>query len=72
MPSKFTTVRVSRSTLSELKRFQSASEAKTVDETLPFLLESTRRVLIAQSYGSARGKWPYRPFGESDRLEIDR
>jgi hypothetical protein len=67
-----TSVRVSRTTLSELERFQGALQTRTADETIRFLLLSKRKELIARMYGNARGKHAYRPFEESDRLEIDR
>jgi hypothetical protein len=63
-----TSVRVSRETLSELERFQSALKTRTLDETIRSLLALKRKELIAQIYGSARG---VRPFREADRLDTD-
>jgi hypothetical protein len=67
-----TSVRVSRGTLLELERFRNAVQAKTADETIRLLLGAKRKQLIDRLYGSARGRRPYRPFLESDRLEADR
>ena len=64
-----TSVRVSRATLSELVRFQSAIRVKTLDEAIRSLLILRRKELVAQIYGSARG---VRSFRESDRLDTDR
>ena len=63
-----TSVRVSRSTLSELERFQSAIRVKTLDDAIRSLLNLRRKELVAQIYGSAHG---VRPFRESDRLDTD-
>jgi hypothetical protein len=67
--SQSTSVRVSRSTLSELERFQKALQTKTADATIHTLLALKRRELIAAVYGSAKG---VKPFRESDRLDSDR
>ncbi len=69
MTSAVTSIRVSRSTVSELERFRKALNAKTADETIRSLLKLRRRELISQVYGSARLSTPFR---ESDRLDADR
>jgi hypothetical protein len=63
-----TSIRVSRSTLSELERFRKALNTKTADETIKSLMILRRRELISRLYGSARLS---RPFRESDRLDTD-
>jgi hypothetical protein len=62
-------VRVSRTTLSELERFQSAIHAKSLDEAVRALLHAKRKHLVDEIYGSAIG---LRRFRERDRVESDR
>jgi hypothetical protein len=64
-----TSVRVSRTTLSELERFRGAIQVKTLDEAIHSLLILRRKELVAQIYGSAPG---VRRFRESDRVDSDR
>lgn len=63
-----TSIRVSRSTLSELERFRKALRTRTADETIKSLMRLRRRELIARVYGSARLSTPFR---ETDRLDVD-
>ena len=68
VPAAVTSVRVSRATLSELRRFRKALGTRTADETIRALMLFRQRELISRVYGSARLS---RPFTEADRLDTD-
>jgi hypothetical protein len=51
-----TTVRVSRATLAELKRFQRALQTSTADETLRAILKMPRASLLERLSGSVKGQ----------------
>jgi hypothetical protein len=69
MASDSTSLRISRSTLAELSRFQEAVAARTADEAILFLLRKRRSELVSKLFGSAKLKGT---FEESDRVDADR
>ena len=69
MATESTSLRISRSTLAELTRFQEAVQARTADETIRLLLHKRRYELISRLFGSATIDGS---FEESDRVDSDR
>ncbi len=64
-----TTVRVSRDTLAEIKRFQRALRTATADETIRTVLKMQRAAVIGRLAGSLRGR--VTRFTEADRRDRD-
>ena len=62
-----TTIRLSRETLDLLEQIRWRMGAKSLDETIRFLIRRQRRYLINQAFGIDRGR--IRPFREEDRGE---
>jgi hypothetical protein len=69
MASESTSLRISRTTLAELSRFQEAVDARTADEAIRLLLLKRRNELISRLFGSAKLEGS---FEESDRVDTDR
>lgn len=62
-----TTVKISRNTLSELERLREEFSARSIDETLRTLIRERRRRLLANVFGSDKGR--VSSFTEEDRGE---
>jgi hypothetical protein len=61
------TVKVSRSTLSELEALREAMKAKSMEEVIRGLLVERRQRMVEEVFGVDKGK--VKPFTEEDRGE---
>ena len=62
-----TTVKVSRTTLSELESIRAELEARSLDEAIKALIRRRRTEVLRGALGADKGR--IRPFAEEDRGE---
>ena len=67
MASSYTTVKMSRSTLSHLERLKEEFHAKSLDETVKELIRSHRQRILGGAFGVDKGR--LKPFRDEDRGE---